>query len=112
MLVNTLDPKLKDKRPFRPGKGKYGYVKYNEWCRFCGNNGHTIHRCKKKHALSNKPYKSPTNNTREVFDLNDPSYFEHVPSTKGQKPVNNPSPNVNKKTNQPRKGEPQWVPKV
>ena len=110
--AKTLDPKLKDRKPFRPGKGKYGYVKYNEWCRFCGNNGHTIHTCKKKQALNNKAYGSPNRNPREVSDLNDPSYFKHVSSPKGQGLLRSPFPNTNQKANPPRKAELRWVPKV
>jgi len=35
-------------KPFRHGRRKY--VIYYDVCKFCGHNGHTIHKCRKKQA--------------------------------------------------------------
>ena len=100
------------KRPFRPGKGKYGYVQYNSWCRFYGNNGHTVHDCKKKHALNARSYTSCYNTETEVHDLNDASYYEPAPPIKTFKRASRFRYQRNSKSTNPRKAELLWAPKA
>ena len=53
----TQPIRIEHREPFLSGKGKYGYVRYNHYCTFCGNNGHSRHECEHLIALKNKPYK-------------------------------------------------------
>src|ERR1044071_5213787 len=92
--------KSKAEKPFRPGKGKYGYVQYYSWCRFCGNNGHTIHNCKKKQAYDNRPYVSSYDESPKNFQKRpqNPHQRHHnhsqQPQNNGQRLPNNHGNNV------------------
>ena len=76
---------LEKKAPFCPGKGKYGYVRYNLYCTHCGKNGHKVQECESKRALKSKPYVSYKSKPNQALDLNDPSYYQPIaPSTKAR----------------------------
>ena len=49
---------LTQREPFCPGKGKYGYIRYNHYCTYCGYNGHSKYECEHLKALKQRPYKS------------------------------------------------------
>ena len=93
----------KRERPFRPGKGKYGYIPYNRVCWHCGKNGHYINDCPKKRNLRNN-YR---NNASVVVNLKDPAYNVLVPNYQRN------NYNVeNYATNPPGKVKLRWVPKA
>ena len=93
----------KGERPFRPGKGKYGYIPYNRVCWHCGKNGHYINDCPKKRNLRN----NHRNNVPMVVNLKDPAYNVPVPNYQ-----RNNHYAKNYATNHPGKAKLRWVPKA
>ena len=105
--------KQKNKAPFRPGKGKYGHVLYNTWCRFCGNNGHTIHECRKRKAMNKKKQSLKNNSATRNFNA---ATSKTPVATSATLVTANPSDiaSTSKVANpaQPRKAKLHWAPKV
>ena len=93
----------KVERPFRPGKGKYGYIPYNRVCWHCGKNGHYINECPRKRNLRN----NHRNNASMVVNLNDPAHDVPVPNYQRSNYYV-----VNYATNQPGRTKLHGVPKV
>ena len=112
--------KQKNHTPFRPGKGKYGNCQYNVWCRFCGNNGHSIHDCKKRKAMNAK--KQSMKNKAVTGKIASATCSSNSASCKSssatsEKSFNScvsdiPSTSKPPRSKLPRKAELRWVPKV
>ena len=112
--------KQKSHTPFRPGKGNYGNCQYNFWCRFCGNNGHTIGDCRKRKAMKAKRKEKKNNvatgKTASATCGSNPASCKSS-STASIKSYNSCDSNVTSnpkspKSNSPRKAELRWVLKV
>ena len=93
---------IKRREPFRPGKGKYGHVLYNQLCYHCGKNGHTIKDCMKKKDLQESKSQAKSSSSKKQ----DSSSISTVSNT-----VSMQETRIEKTVSIPRKAKLSWVPK-